>query len=179
MDEQDKVKAQKPDPFFADGHGSRLPISQTQPRGFNPEGAMTIGGIPEYEFGGQTGYYYTGHVGDYYGIGMPEELKLTTESAGELIRRGKERFNIYCAVCHGASGDGNGITANYGVPVAANPNAKLNAGSPETYPDGRLFNTITNGMGLMSGYGYNIPVRDRWAIIAYVRTLQAAKAPSK
>jgi mono/diheme cytochrome c family protein len=179
MDEQDKVKAQKPDPFFADGHGSRLPISQTQPRGFNPEGAMTIGGIPEYEFGGQTGYYYTGHVGDYYGIGMPEELKLTTESAGELIRRGKERFNIYCAVCHGASGDGNGITANYGVPVAANPNAKLNAGSPETYPDGRLFNTITNGMGLMSGYGYNIPVRDRWAIIAYIRTLQAAKAPSK
>ena len=110
---------------------------------------------------------------------MPEELKLTAESAGELIRRGKERFNIYCAVCHGASGDGNGITANYGVPVAANPNAKLNAISPETYPDGRLFETITNGRGLMGGYGYNIPVRDRWAIIAYVRTLQAAKAPSK
>jgi mono/diheme cytochrome c family protein len=179
MDEQDKVKAQKPDSFFADGHGSRLPITQTQPRGFNPDGEMAIGGIPEYEFGGQTGYYYTGHVGDYYGIGMPEELKLTNESAGELIRRGKERFNIYCAVCHGASGDGNGITANYGVPVAANPNAKLNAITPETYPDGRLFETITNGKGLMSGYGYNIPVRDRWAIIAYVRTLQAAKASSK
>ncbi len=47
--------------------------------------------------------------------------------------------------------------------------------TPEAYPDGRMFNTITNGMGRMSGYGYNIPVRDRWAIIAYVRTLQAAK----
>ena len=179
MDEQDKLKAQKPDPFFADGHGARLPIAQTQPRGFNPEGAMTIGGIPEYEFGGQTGYYYTGHVGDYYGIGMPEELKLTNESAAELIRHGKERFGIYCAVCHGASGDGQGMTSNYGVPVAANPNAKLNSISPETYPDGRLFETITNGKGLMSGYGYNIPVRDRWAIIAYIRTLQAAKASSK
>lgn len=179
MDEQDKLKAQKPDPFFADGHGSRLPITQTQPRGFNPEGEKNIGGIPEYEFGGQTGYYYTGQVGDYYGAGMPEELALTTESAGELIRRGKERYGIYCAVCHGASGDGNGITANYGVPVAANVNAKLNAISAETYPDGRLFNTITNGMGQMSGYGYNIPVRDRWAIIAYVHTLQAAKASSK
>src|SRR5688572_653879 len=89
MDEQDKLKAQKPDPFFADGHGGRLPVTQTQPRGFNPEGEKTIGGIPEYEFGGQTGYYYTGHVGDYYGNGMPEELKLTSESAGELIRRGK------------------------------------------------------------------------------------------
>ena len=48
-----------------------------------------------------------------------------------------------------------------------------------SYPDGRLFNTITNGKGMMSGYGYNIPVRDRWAIVAYVRTLQAAKASSK
>jgi mono/diheme cytochrome c family protein len=110
---------------------------------------------------------------------MPEELKLTDESAGELIRRGKERFGIYCAVCHGASGDGNGITAQYGVPVANNVNAKLNAISPETYPDGRLFEVITNGKGLMGGYGYNIPVRDRWAIIAYIHTLQAAKASSK
>jgi mono/diheme cytochrome c family protein len=179
MDEQDKLKAQQADPFFADGHGGRLPIAQTQPRGFNPEGERVIGGIPEYEFGGQTGYYYTGHVGDYYGNGMPEELKLTPESAGELIRRGKERYGIYCAVCHGGSGDGNGITAQYGVPVANNPNAKLNAISPETYPDGRLFEVITNGKGLMSGYGYNIPVRDRWAIVAYVHTLQAAKASSK
>lgn len=179
MDEQDKLKAQKPDPFFADGHGGRLPVTQTQPRGFNPEGEKIIGGIHEPEFGGQTGYYYTGHVGDYYGNGMPEELKLTEESAGELIRRGKERYGIYCAVCHGTSGNGNGMTAQYGVPVANNVNAKLNAISQETYPDGRLFEVITNGKGLMSGYGYNIPVRDRWAIIAYIHTLQAAKASSK
>ena len=179
MDEQDKLRAQKPDPFFADGHGGRLPVTQTQPRGFNPEGERTIGGIPEYEFGGQTGYYYTGHVGDYYGVGMPEELKLTDESAGELIRRGKERYGIYCAVCHGASGNGHGITAEYGVPVANNPNAKLNSLTAESYPDGRMFEVITNGKGLMSGYGYNIPVRDRWAIVAYIHTLQAAKAASK
>ncbi len=179
MDEQDKLRAQKPDAFFADGHGGRLPVTETQPRGFNPEGETVIGGIPEYEFGGQTGYYFTGHVGDYFGNGMPEELNLTDESAGELIRRGKERYGIYCAVCHGGSGNGQGIASNYGVPVAGNPNAKLNAISPETYPDGRLFETITHGKGLMSGYGYNIPVRDRWAIIAYIHTLQAAKASSK
>jgi mono/diheme cytochrome c family protein len=179
MDEQDKLKAQMPDPFFANGQGGRLPVAMTQPRGFNPDGQRIIGGIPEYEFGGQTGYFHTGHVGDYYGKGMPEELGLTAETAGELVRRGQERFGIYCAVCHGASGDGNGITAQYGVPVAANPNAKLNSISPETYPDGRLFEVISNGKGNMSGYAYNIPVRDRWAIVAYVRALQAAKASSK
>jgi mono/diheme cytochrome c family protein len=179
MKEQDKLRAQKPDAFFSDGQGARLPVTQTQPRGFNPEGDREIGGIPEYEFGGQSGYYYTGHVGDYYGNGMPEELKLTGESAEALIRRGQERFGIYCAVCHGASGNGDGITNKYNVPVMGNINAKFNATTTDIYPDGRLFETITQGRGLMSGYGYNVPVRDRWAIVAYIHTLRAAKASSK
>jgi mono/diheme cytochrome c family protein len=173
MDNQDKVKAQKPDPFFADGHGSRLPVTQTQPRGLNEAGASSIGGIPEYEFGGQSGYYYTGHVGDYFGSGMPEELTLTEESALSLIERGKERYGIYCAVCHGVSGDGQGITGQYGVPGIAN--FHLDTFKTASYPDGRMFETITNGKGMMGAYGYNISVGDRWAIIAYVRTLQTAK----
>lgn len=174
MDEQDKLKPQKPDPFFADGHGSRLPVTETQPRGFNEEGVRVIGGIPEYEFGGQTGYYYTGALNDYYATGMPEELELTSaESAAALIRRGQERFSIYCSACHGASGDGQGITSKYGVPGIANLHgAPFLAGA---YPDGRMFEVITHGKGMMGAYGTNIPVRDRWAIIAYVRTLQAAK----
>lgn len=173
MDEQDKVRAQKPDAFFADNRGSRLPVTQTQPRGFNEEGATMIGGIPEYEFGGQTGYYYTGHVGDYFGNGMPEELGLNETSASALIRRGEERYGIYCAVCHGKSGDGQGITSQYGVPGIAN--FHLDTFKAASYPDGRVFETITNGKGMMGAYGYNIPVKDRWAIISYVRTLQAAK----
>ncbi|MDX1680839.1 MAG: cytochrome c [Akkermansiaceae bacterium] len=175
MDDQDKLKAQAPSDFFADGQGARLPVDGTQARGFNSEGERVIGGIPDYEFGGQGGYYYTGHVGDYYGNGMPTELELTEESAEALIRRGQERYGIYCAICHGESGNGNGVAAQYGVPVAGNVNAKLNTISPETYPDGRLFDVITNGKGLMGAYGANIPVRDRWAIIAYIHTLQAAK----
>jgi mono/diheme cytochrome c family protein len=167
MDEQDKVQAQEPSHFFADGHGSRLPVTGTRPRGLNPDGERLIGGVAEYEFGGGTGYYYTGHVGDYFGTGMPEELELTVESAAALIRRGEERYGIYCAICHGTSGDGGGITGQFGVPSIANLHSD--------YPDGRMFEVITNGKGLMGPYRHNIPVRDRWAIIAYVRTLQAAK----
>lgn len=173
MDEQDKLRAQKPSDFFADGIGSRLPVAGTQPRGFNEDGSPSIGNIPEYEFGGQTGYFYSGHVGDYFGTGMPEELKLTDESATALIERGKERYGIYCAVCHGSSGDGQGVTGQYGVPGIAN--FHLDTFKSAGYPDGRMFDVITNGKGMMGAYGYNIPVNDRWAIIAYVRTLQAAK----
>jgi mono/diheme cytochrome c family protein len=173
MDEQDKTRAQKPDAFFADGHGSRLPVTETQPRGFNEEGATEVGGIPEYEFGGQTGYYYTGHVGDYFGNGMPEELKLDDTSVAALVARGKERYGIFCAVCHGASGDGMGITSQYGVPGIANFHAETFKQS--AYPDGRVFETISKGKGMMGAYAYNIAVKDRWAIVAYVRALQTAK----
>jgi len=173
MDNQDKLKAQAPSIFFADRQGGRIPVGGTQPRGFNEEGEKTLGGIPEYEFGGETDYYYSGHVGDYYGTGMPEELELSAENAGELIRRGEERYGIYCAVCHGAAGDGQGITSRYGVPGIANfHDDRFNS---VTYPDGRVFEVIGNGKGMMSGYKANIPVRDRWAIVSYVRTLQAAK----
>lgn len=179
MDEQDKLRAQKPDAFFADGHGGRLPVAGTQPRGFNPEGATEIGGIPEYEFGGLSDYYHTGLIDGGFGNGMPGDLALTPESAEALIRRGQERYGIYCAVCHGASGNGQGVATHYGVPVAGNPNARLNAVSSSAYPDGQLFEVITKGKGLMGGYGHNIPVRDRWAIVAYIHTLRAAKASSK
>jgi mono/diheme cytochrome c family protein len=128
---------------------------------------------PEYEFGGQSGYYYTGHIGDYFGTGMPEELELTEESAAALLRRGQERYGIYCAICHGDSGDGQGITGQYGVPGIAN--FHLDNFKSATYPDGRMYDVITNGKGMMGAYGYNIPVKDRWAIIAYVRALQVAK----
>jgi mono/diheme cytochrome c family protein len=174
MDDQDVLKAQKQNAFFADGQGARQPVANTAPLGFQADGANELGGIPEYEFSGGAGYYYSGHVGDYFGTGMPDELNLTAESAVELLKRGEERYNVYCSACHGASGNGAGITARYGVPGIANLTGTPYA--PASYPDGRLFEVITKGKGNMSGYGYNIPVRDRWAIVTYIRALQLSRS---
>lgn len=173
MDDQDKLKAQKPDDFFADGHGGRLPVHGTQALGFNPEGASEIGGIPEPEFGGGTGYYATGGIDGYYANGMPEELKLTADTVGAFIKRGEEAYNINCAICHGTSGDGQGITGQFGVPGIANLADDLK--KQPVYPDGRMFEVITNGKGQMGAYKHNINLRDRWAIVAYVRALQFAR----
>ena len=124
------------------------------------------------EFGaGLTGYYYTGTEDDYYGNGMPAELELDGENIESFLRRGQERFNISCTPCHGASGDGKGIASYYGFPGIAN----LHTFPREAYPDGKMFSIITLGKGQMGAYGSVLPVRDRWAIVAYIRALQTAK----
>ncbi len=176
MDEQDKLKAQKPSDFFADGQGARQPVPGTQPLGFNPEGAAVIGGVPEPEFGGGSGYYATGGIDGYYANGMPEELGLTADNVIAFLRRGEEAFNVNCAICHGKSGDGLGMTSHFGVPGIAN--LTQDTYGQATYPDGRLFEVISNGKGNMGPYKHNVNLRDRWAIVAYVRALQyARKAP--
>lgn len=176
MDEQDKLKAQKPDRFFADGVGSRHPVAGTFPIGFQADGETEVGGIPEYEFGGAMGYYDTGVMGDYYGTGMPTEVALSPENADGFLRRGEELYNVHCMPCHGLSGDGQGIASQYGVPGVANLMLE-NYGS-ENYPDGRMYHVITNGQGNMGAYKHNIALRDRWAIVAYVRAMQLARAAS-
>ena len=176
MDEQDKLKPQKPSEFFADGQGARQPVHGTQALGFNPEGLKEIGGIPEPEFGGGTGHLATGGIDGYYANGMPEELHLTAENVGAFLKRGETVFDVNCAICHGKSGDGQGITGQFGVPGIANLTQDTYAQA--VYPDGRLFDVISNGKGNMGAYKHNINLRDRWAVVAYVRALQLArKAP--
>ena len=86
-----------------------------------------------------------------------------------LLQDGREQFEIYCTPCHGALGDGNGITKKLGVmPSVAN----LHDPRIVEMADGEIFNTITHGKNLMGAYGPTVPVRDRWAIIAYLRALQ-------
>lgn len=89
------------------------------------------------------------------------------------IDRGQERFNIYCSVCHGMTGNGDGMVQRRG----------FNKPSPASYhqdrlrqaPVGHFFDVITNGWGAMPSYASQIPVEDRWKIIAYVRALQLSQ----
>ena len=98
-----------------------------------------------------------------------------------LVERGQQRFNIYCSACHGYDGNGNGLVNQRAMALGANGQAQWTAAKSmhdETVKDdaknplGRIFDTITNGRNTMGPYGAQIPVKDRWAIVAYVKALQ-------
>jgi hypothetical protein len=164
MDNQYKVKAQKPSDFFENGQGARTPVEGTEPIGFNfpitSEGA--VGTDLDYSSG--SDYLNTGLFGDFYGKGFPSELKMDEA----FLARGKQRYQITCTPCHGDSGNGVGVVSKYwAIPPTANLRVK-------DMPEGQIFWTITHGKGLMGPYNGVTSVRDRWAITAYLRGLQAA-----
>lgn len=107
---------------------------------------------------------YTGKVDGKLVEAFPMEI------TQEIIDRGENRFNIYCAPCHSKLGDGNGMIVQRGVyrPPSFTDDRLVTA------PVGHIYDVITNGFGRMYSYNQQIPVRDRWAIVAYVKTLQVA-----
>ena len=132
-------------------------------------GTIPIGGLQE------DGPFFTGKGADGQFVAT---IPVTVDDA--LRERGRQRYAIYCQPCHDARGDGKGILFTRGnVPTATFHQDKV-----LKYPDGQLFDVITNGAGLMAGYRWPIPPADRWAIVAYVRELQrdrlarAAAAPA-
>jgi cytochrome c5 len=175
MVRQMKVRAQAPLNFFADGRGPRLPVAGTVPIGYEMPtksealntSAAAIGSYshPHASFSAGTDYYNTGKMGDHWGTGIPLEV------TRELMERGQQRFNITCAMCHGAAAAGNGITKQYGLATVVS----LQDEGKRKMSDGEIFNTITNGKNTMMAYGPSIIVPDRWAIIAYLRALQRSQ----
>lgn len=88
----------------------------------------------------------------------------------ELLDRGEERYRVFCMVCHGPLGEGNGMVVRRGYtqpPSYFEPRLR-------DAPIGHFYDVITNGLGRMNGYAAQVPVQDRWAIVAYIRALQAA-----
>lgn len=148
MDHQAKFKSQSESRFFADGRSDRAPIPGTIPSTVKVEDS----------------YLTTGLINGNYGDGIP----LTVDA--KLLARGQERYQINCAVCHGATGGGNGIVSEYGFGGIAN----YHTDPLRRMPDGQIYWTIVHGKNTMLGLPH-IAVEDRWAIVAYVRALQRSQ----
>ena len=146
MHDAPRYEAYEANPFFADQRASRTPPAGTVARGWlREDDALYTGKV-------------NGQTVDYFPFAI----------AHDELQRGQERFNIYCSPCHGRLGDGNGMVVQRGLRQAASyHNDRLRQEKP-----GYFFDVITNGFGAMQGYAEQIPVHDRWLIVAYLRALQ-------
>jgi len=135
--------------FFADGRSARNPV----------EGTVARGDLRE------DTYLYTGKVNGNLGDALPFPLTRA------VLDRGHERFNVYCTPCHGRVGDGNGFIPSRGLRRPPSYHIDRLRKVPLAY----FFDVMTNGFGVMPDYSSQIPVRDRWAIAAYVRALQLSQ----
>ena len=161
MKRQPKYKNQGESKFFADGRADRPIPAGTVAASYGPAGQA---------FRGDDHFYRGKTSSGEFARGFPAGLSIDNA----LIQRGRERFNIYCQPCHGALGDGQGVTKSYGM--GATPSYHIDR--IRTMPEGEIFNTITNGKGNMQSYADKLEVSDRWAVILYVRALQRAQAGS-
>jgi len=149
MSNQPKYDPLEPSDFFADGMSARPRIPGTVARGELP----------------LEGFLVTGKINNADGDGFPFPVTMA------VMNRGQERFNIYCSPCHGREGDGNGMIPSRGLrrPPSFHTEAL------RTAKTGHFFDVMTNGFGAMPPYNVQVPVNDRWAIIAYIRALQLSQ----
>jgi hypothetical protein len=136
--------------FFADGRSARPRVEGTVARG-------------EFDAGD---YFRTGKIGNNPGDYMPFPV------TAEVLNRGRERFNIYCAPCHSRVGDGEGFIPTRGF---ARKPPSYHIERLEKAPVGYIFGVMTEGFGIMQDYSSQISPRDRWCIVAYIRALQLSQ----
>lgn len=149
MHDQPRYKPYAQSDFYADQRSARPPVEGTVARGHLNEDT----------------YLYTGKVNGQAGEVFPFPV------TAEVLARGQERFNIYCSPCHSRLGDGNGMIVQRGLKQP--PSYHIDR--LRKVPAGYFFDVITNGFGQMQDYSAQIPVKDRWAIVAYIRALQLSQ----
>ncbi|HEX7004404.1 MAG TPA: cytochrome c [Trueperaceae bacterium] len=149
MVEQPNFKYYEANPYFETGTTAQVPPANTISR----------------ERGAIDPAFFTGQGEN----GLLAELPI--ELTPELLRRGQERFNIYCSPCHNYNGNGRGVVVQRGFPQ---PRSFHDPGV-RSQPVGYYFNAMTNGFGRMFPYASRIPPEDRWAIAGYIRALQLSR----
>lgn len=174
MQDQPRYKQYKSSEFFADGKAMQDPPEGTVPRGQLRDNVELYTGRKAGADPNAVAESTTDENGNTIATTFPgrvEELPIPLTK--ELLDRGEQRYKVFCMVCHGPTGKGDGMIVRRGYP------------QPPTYHDDRLrgapvghfYDVITNGWGQMNGYKSQIPVADRWAIVAYIRALQVSQDP--
>src|SRR5262249_29614868 len=149
MHDQPRFKPLAKSDFFTDQRSARQPVEDTVARG---------------QLHDDT-YFYTGKIGPNPGDYMPFPVTL------QVLQRGQQRFNVYCAPCHARRGDGNGMIPQRGLkhPPSFHDERLVKA------PLGYFFDVMTNGFGAMLDYSAQVSPEDRWKIVAYIRALQLSE----
>lgn len=152
MHDQARFEPLEANAFFKDGMASRPMIPGTVPRGYLRN----------------DDHFYTGKVDGELVATFPFPV------TAEVLQHGRERYNIFCSPCHDKTGSGQGMIVQRGF--RAPPSFHIERLRQE--PIGHFFDVITHGLGAMYDYADRVPPRDRWAIIAYIRTLQLSQNAS-
>jgi len=152
MHDQPRFKPLAMSDFYTDLRSARPPV----------EGTVARGQLHE------DSYFFTGKIGSNPGDYLP------FPATREVLERGQQRFNIYCAPCHSRIGDGNGMIVQRGFKQPPSYHIER----LEKAPLGYFFDVMTNGFGAMPSYAGQIPERDRWCIVAYIRALQLSQHAS-
>lgn len=152
MRNQPKFRPEAKNAFFPDGRAMRPPV----------EGVVAQGELREDEA------FYRGRMGEAYVAKAPIAVDEAT------LKRGQERFNIYCATCHDRTGSGRGMVVQRGFP----PPVDLSSERVRGFSDGQIFDTLSTGVRNMPSYAAQIPEQDRWAIVSWVRVLQRSQHAS-
>jgi mono/diheme cytochrome c family protein len=185
MQDQPKIKPLRGTTFFSDGLGSRQPIEGTIPRGYLRENAEFFTGKKSRAPGTAatatatpaqqpTGQQQTAgaQVQQAQQSSFPDDVvAFPIPVTKDVVNRGRQRFDIFCSACHGMTGNGDGMIVRRGFRRAAS----FNDDRLRQAPVGHFFDAMTNGWGAMPSYAAQIPVQDRWAIVAYIRALQASQ----
>ena len=176
MQDQPRYKTYKKSDFFKDGRASRDKIDGTVARGQLNENKAFYTGKIDNPNPNAVAATATDASGNTLVASFPNDIEeFPLAVTKELVDRGQERYNIYCIVCHGPVGNGDGMIVRRGF------------SKPPTYHDDRLrnapvghfFDVMTNGWGKMNSYAYQIQPADRWAIVAYIRALQVGQNPEE
>ena len=182
MQDQPKVIAYRENPLYRDGVSSKPLVEGTVPRGYlRADREFYLG--KKSNTGQQSGPLSTSPPTAPISSTSPTALypddveTFPFPITKDDLNRGQERYQIFCSVCHGATGNGDGMIARRG----------FNKPAPASYhqdrlrqaPVGHFFDVMTNGWGAMPAYAAQIPVEDRWKIIAYIRALQLSQMPTE